>query len=121
MLSVLFVTTYCIALFYLNTVTCDFEMVILHTSDMHGRFEETERNAGMCKPENEKKTCVGGFARIAHEVRAFRRFHKEGQEVLFLNAGDTYMGSLLFSLFRGYISRELINVLRPDTVVCRAI
>lgn len=96
-------------------------MVILHTNDMHGRFEQTERNSGTCKLKNRNKKCVGGFARISHELRMFREFHREGQEVLFLNAGDTYVGTAWFSLYKGKIGFDFVNALKPDAIVSRTI
>lgn len=86
---------------------------------MHGRFEETEKNYGTCKPKNRNKKCVGGFARLAHEIRNFRQFHKEGQEVLFLNAGDTYTGTIWYSVYRSRICRDFINILEPDVIVSK--
>lgn len=92
-------------------------MVILHTNDMHSRFEETERNCGTCKVKNRGKKCVGGFARLAHELKTFRRFHKRNQAVLFLNAGDTFTGTTWFTVFKAKIVTEFINYLKPDAIV----
>lgn len=102
----------------INVEYCDIQFVILHTNDMHGRFEETERNSGTCKKNNGSKACVGGFARLAHEVRGIRNDTAGSRkEVLFLNAGDTYTGTSWFTLFKSNITTEFINALQFDVLV----
>lgn len=110
-----------------SSVIGEFDLVILHNNDMHGRFEETERNSGTCKEQNRNKTCVGGMARTAYVVRKFRQAAADGTgpEVLFLNAGDTYVGTTWYSLYTYNISTEFLNALDPDAIVsisfCRVI
>lgn len=120
MLTVRWILNFGVFLVLFYSALCDFNVVVLHTNDMHGRFEETEKNYGTCKLKNRNKKCVGGFARLAHEIRNFRRFHKEGQEVLFLNAGDTYTGTIWYSVHRSKICTEFINLLEPDVIVSRS-
>jgi len=44
------------------------EFIILHSNDMHARFEQTNVNSGPCLPEDANTNkCYGGFARVAHE------------------------------------------------------
>ncbi|XP_074040386.1 protein 5NUC isoform X2 [Leptinotarsa decemlineata] len=102
----------------LGAALCDFDLLILHNNDMHSRFEETEPNSGTCKPENKNRSCVGGFARVVHEVRRYRKLAQEnkGPPVLFLNAGDTYVGTVWYNLFTWNISQQSINILQPDAV-----
>lgn len=40
----------------------DFNLVILHNNDMHGRFEETERNSGTCQEANRNVSCIGEYS-----------------------------------------------------------
>lgn len=119
MLSVRWVIGIWLFMFSFYSVLCDFEVVVLHTNDMHARFEETERNSGTCKVKNRKKNCVGGFARLAHEIRHFRKFPKKDQGVLFLNAGDTFTGTAWFSVSKANIVTDFINILKPDVIVSR--
>jgi 5'-nucleotidase len=37
--------------------------------------------------------------------------------VLFLNAGDTYSGSIWFSLYKENITAEFLNAIKPDAMV----
>lgn len=99
--------------------SADFDLLILHNNDMHGRFEETEKNSGTCREDHRNVSCVGGFARVAHEVRRYRNLAKAGKgpEVLYLNAGDTYVGTVWFTLFTWNITYRFINALEPDVMV----
>lgn len=99
-----------------NCVHSALELVILHTNDMHGRFDETSKNSGTCKEKNRGKNCIGGFARLAHEIRRIKS-DVTGKEVLFLNAGDTYTGTTWFAMYRENITVEFMNALKPDVMV----
>lgn len=98
----------------------NFKMIILHNNDMHARFEQTSRISGKCRKEDaDSNKCYGGIARVAHEVREYRRraTAKEIPDVLYLNAGDTYTGTPWFSLFKDNITSAFLNVLKPDAIV----
>ncbi|XP_056630201.1 protein 5NUC-like isoform X2 [Diorhabda sublineata] len=101
---------------FLLPVLCNFDLLILHNNDIHGRFEETEKNSGTCQSKNKNRTCVGGFARIAHEVRKYRKAaaDQSGPEVLFLNAGDTFIGTVWYTVHTWNISSTFLNVISPD-------
>ena len=97
-----------------------FKMIILHNNDMHARFEQTGMFSDKCKKDaaaNNK--CYGGFARVAHEVREYRRKadNNEIPPVLYLNAGDTYTGTPWFSLYKNNITADFLNILKPDAIV----
>jgi 2',3'-cyclic-nucleotide 2'-phosphodiesterase (5'-nucleotidase family) len=80
----------------------NFKLIILHNNDMHARFEQTNMLSSRCKEQDEvNQKCYGGFARVAHEVREYRRRAKLGEipSVLYLNAGDTYTGENCSSQF----------------------
>lgn len=96
------------------------KFIVLHNNDMHGRFEQTGRLSDVCRQSDaESNNCYGGFARIANVVRDYRRRAKAGEipSVLYLNAGDTYTGTVWFALFKENISAEFMNVLKPDAMV----
>ncbi|XP_066153260.1 protein 5NUC-like isoform X2 [Euwallacea fornicatus] len=95
----------------------DFSLVLLHNNDMHGRFEETESNSGTCQKDHRNNTCIGGMARTAHVVRSFKEQEAQGgPPVLFLNAGDTFVGTTWFSVFTWNISSAFMNLLKPDAI-----
>ncbi|XP_070135259.1 protein 5NUC-like isoform X3 [Drosophila bipectinata] len=93
-----------------------FEFIILHTNDMHARFEQTNFRSGTCSKEDAKKNkCCGGFARVAYQVRKHRKEAESGGlPVIFLNGGDTYTGTAWFTLFKHEIVTAFMNKLAPE-------
>lgn len=92
----------------------EFEIRIVHTNDMHARFEETSKVSSACSPkEKAAGECYGGFARLATLIRQFRN---SGTKTIFLNAGDTYQGSIWFNVFKWEIVSKFLNILAPDAI-----
>lgn len=62
---------------------------------------------------------LGGMARTAHVVRAYRERAAQGTgpPVIFLNAGDSFVGTTWFSVFTWNITSAFINLLEPDAIV----
>ncbi|XP_017868238.1 PREDICTED: protein 5NUC-like isoform X1 [Drosophila arizonae] len=100
----------------INQVT---EFTIIHNNDIHARFEQTNKYGAVCTQEDANMNkCFGGVARIAHVVRKYREEAKNGgNPVLYLNAGDTFTGTLWFTIFKDKIASTLLNKLQPD-VLC---
>ncbi|XP_002092432.3 protein 5NUC isoform X2 [Drosophila yakuba] len=94
------------------------EFIILHNNDMHARFEQTSVTSGTCsKEEANTDQCYGGFARVAYEVRKYRKEAEEGgKPVFYLNAGDTYTGTAWFTVFKDNITSAFLNKLSPDAI-----
>lgn len=92
------------------------KLLILHNNDMHAKFEEVTPKANKCDDVERNKTCVGGFARLAHEVRRYREEgeKEQGRHVLFLNAGDTFVGSDWYVVHKWKICADFLNALKPD-------
>ncbi|KAL2740481.1 protein 5NUC-like [Vespula squamosa] len=92
-----------------------FTLHIVHTNDMHARFEETSRlSAPICsKQDAAESKCYGGFARIATLVRQARN---SSIPTLFLNAGDTYQGSVWYNIYKWKIVAKFLNILAPDAI-----
>lgn len=103
-----------------HTKDGNFELIILHNNDMHARFEQTSALSGTCtETEKNEGKCYGGFARVAHEIRKYRKQAEDGEipSVLYLNAGDTYTGTPWFSIFKDNITASFLNLLKPDAIV----
>ncbi|KAH8254825.1 hypothetical protein KR032_012426, partial [Drosophila birchii] len=94
------------------------EFIILHNNDMHARFEQTNVNSGTCSEEDANTDqCYGGFARVAYEVRKYRKEAQEGgTPVFYLNAGDTYTGTAWFTVYKDKIASAFLNKLSPDAI-----
>lgn len=81
----------------------------------YSRFEETSEISSICaKKQSKEGKCFGGFARIATLVRQAR---SSSNNTLFLNAGDTYQGSTLFTVHKWKIVSKFLNILNPDAIV----
>ncbi|XP_061392982.1 protein 5NUC-like [Musca vetustissima] len=92
------------------------EFIILHNNDMHSRFEQTDAKSGKCAEQLAKEDkCYGGFARVAHLVRKYRKEAEEGgMPVVYLNAGDTSAGTIWYFRFKDDIATAFLNKLLPD-------
>ncbi|KAL3272474.1 hypothetical protein HHI36_013954 [Cryptolaemus montrouzieri] len=104
-------------LIYVQVSGQNLDILLLHTNDMHGKFEEITPKANSCHDMEKNKTCVGGFARLAHEIRKYRKWGEENsKKVLFLNAGDTFVGSDWYSVHKWRICSEFLNALNIDVL-----
>ena len=75
----------------LNEDDTSFKIRVLHTNDLHSRFDEVTLSGSKCKDRDRRKNvCVGGVARIKHEVDRIKNEHHPDDNVLFLNAGDFF-------------------------------
>ena len=64
---------------------------VLHTNDLHSRFDEVTKSGSKCKEKDRKSNmCYGGVARLKYMVNHIRNQHKPDDNVLFLNAGDFF-------------------------------
>ena len=85
-----------------------------NNTDIH-RFEQTSKLSSVCSAKEAKeKKCYGGFARLATLIRQAR---KSSVPCLFLNAGDTYQGSIWYNVYKWKIVAKLMNLLAPNATV----
>lgn len=90
---------------FVSSSLCEnFQLIILHNNDMHGRFEQ--------------ENGWGGFARTAEYIITKRAEALEGKipPVLFLNAGDIFTGTIWFSVHRWKIAAAFIRTLNPEVM-----
>ena len=74
-----------------ETEVGDLKIRVLHTNDLHSRFDEVTISGSKCKVKDKKKNlCYGGVARIKYMVDQIRNQQKPDENVLFLNAGDFF-------------------------------
>lgn len=92
----------------------EFTIRIVHTNDMHARFEETSQLSTACTPADSKAgKCYGGFARIATLIRQAK---SELPSTIFLNAGDTYQGTAWYNVYKWKAVTWFMNLLAPDAI-----
>ena len=75
-----------VAVLLLLAVKCisAFELTVLHTNDLHSRFDEVTASGANCKA---KLGCFGGVARIKYVADSIRKSHPN---TVFLNGGDLF-------------------------------
>lgn len=110
-------TTSALVICVLNVVSAvAFELTILHTNDVHARFEQYTRRDGRCNRKDETGTagCFGGLARRATLIKEIRN---QTSNVLLLDAGDQYQGTPWFYYYKGSAACHFMNALRYDAMV----
>ncbi|MET3591923.1 5'-nucleotidase [Mesorhizobium shonense] len=94
----------------------DYTLNILHFNDWHSRIEGNNKYESTCSAEEETKgECIGGAGRLITAI-AQERKKLEGQNVLLLNAGDSFQGSLFYITYKGAAEEEFLNQMKPDAV-----
>ncbi|XP_075233039.1 protein 5NUC-like isoform X2 [Lycorma delicatula] len=96
-----------------NYVSAEFKLTVLHTNDMHARFEETNELSNKCADVDKKLgKCFGGFARLRQAVKMYTEdAESRGRHVLFLNAGDSFQGTPYYNLFKWKIVAKMTDIL----------
>ena len=93
-----------------------FKLNILHINDMHSRVESISRFNSTCSVEDEGEgKCFGGFGRLATKVWQRRKeIEDAGENVVTLDAGDQFQGSLFYTTYRGKAEGEFMNKIGFD-------
>ncbi|XP_077018471.1 5'-nucleotidase [Tamandua tetradactyla] len=90
--------------------TSAWELTILHTNDLHSRLEQTSEDSGKCVNAS---LCVGGVARLFTKVKQIRAAEPN---VLLLDAGDQYQGTIWFTVYKGAEVVYFMNALSYDAM-----
>ncbi|MBZ9660186.1 5'-nucleotidase C-terminal domain-containing protein [Mesorhizobium sp. ESP-6-4] len=94
----------------------DYTLNILHFNDWHSRIEGNNKYESTCSADEETKgECIGGAGRLITAI-AQERKKLEGQNLLLLNAGDSFQGSLFYITYKGAAEEEFLNQIKPDAV-----
>lgn len=88
-----------------------FELTLLHTNDNHARIEETSEDSGKCPARG---PCFAGVARRFTKMSEIREKEKN---VLFLDAGDQFQGTVWFNYYKGAEAAHFMNKLGYDAMV----
>jgi len=89
----------------------DFTLTILHTNDTHSHIEEYDGSTTTCPVESEAAgLCIGGVARRATLIADLRASAPDDNAIL-IDAGDSFNGTLYFSVYKGEESARFMNLL----------
>ena len=89
----------------------EYKLTILHVNDLHSRVESINKYDSTCSAEDEGEgKCFGGYARLATAVKERRQAAaNDGRNVVLLDAGDEFQGSLFYSTYKGAAAAEFMN------------
>lgn len=85
-----------------------FDLTILHTNDTHSFAAGISKRSTPClRDEN----CYGGYARLVYAVSQEKKSH---DNVLFLDAGDSWQGTLFFKTYGPQLIEEFAQTIGWD-------
>ena len=96
----------------------EYSLTILHINDLHSRLEPINKYDSTCSPEDDAKgECFGGVARIKAKIDERRAALSEaGRNVITLDAGDQFQGSLFYTTYKGAAAAEFMNAIGFDAM-----
>ncbi len=93
----------------------DYTLRILHTNDVHARVDQVTRSGSYCTPKDATdKKCFGGYARIYSKIQELRA---SAPNVLVLDAGDRFQGSLFYTKAKGDALKPFVNRMGYDAII----
>ncbi|XP_045197744.2 5'-nucleotidase-like isoform X2 [Mercenaria mercenaria] len=98
-----------ILLLYSFSVSSGFKLTVLHTNDIHSRFEQFNKYGAECSVNDAREgNCFGGVARRHTKIQEIRDSH---ENVLLLDAGDQFLGTIWSKVHRGRATAFFLNQL----------
>lgn len=102
---------------FAGTAQAEMVLHILHTNDVHSRIEQINGSDSTCNDEQAAADeCFGGMARIASKVAELRDQIQAEGNVIVLDAGDQYQGSLFYTTYKGIEVVEFMNAISYDAM-----
>ena len=101
-----------------GTAWADYTLHVLHINDLHSRVEPINRFNSTCSPEdNAEGECFGGVARVHTMINQLRdELTAAGENVIVLDAGDQFQGSLMYTTYKGAAEAEFMNMIGFDVM-----
>lgn len=85
----------------------DYSITILHTNDVHARFEPISKYDSGCSEEsNAEGKCFGGYARLATAIATERAASNNS---ILVDGGDQFQGTLFYTYYKGQLAAEMMN------------
>ena len=101
-----------------GSAAADYTLHVLHINDLHSRIESINKYDSTCNAEAEVEgECFGGVARLATKVAELRgALVADGQNVVLLDAGDQFQGSLMYTTYKGAAAAEFMEKIGFDAM-----
>jgi 5'-nucleotidase/UDP-sugar diphosphatase len=92
----------------------EFHLSVLHTNDVHARLLPIDKLDQTCDDSKlGQGVCFGGLARRVAKVKALRAAK---QNVILLDAGDQFQGTLFYNRYKGDEAKAAMNLMRYDAM-----
>lgn len=109
-------TTTCALALSAGMAHADYTLHIIHINDLHSRIEPINRFDSTCNAEdNAAGECFGGVARVITKINELRA-ELDGENVIVLDAGDQYQGSLMYTTYKGDVEAEFAEIVGFDAM-----
>lgn len=97
-------------------IIAEFTLTVIHNNDLHCSYLPINPtfNSECLNYVNNSK-CVAGVARIVTKVKEIRQQYSN-ENILFLNAGDEFQGTVFYSLFKSKIVSDFIQKIQYDAM-----
>lgn len=95
----------------LSAAAARYRLLVLHTNDMHSRFDQIDAIGAECGVSGAH--CYGGFPRLKTAVDRERR---RNDGALFLNAGDTFQGTAYYTFLKWRAVQRMVRTLGIDVM-----
>ncbi|WP_372886395.1 bifunctional UDP-sugar hydrolase/5'-nucleotidase [Shimia sp.] len=95
-----------------SVAAAEFNLTILHTNDFHARFEPISKyDSGCSAQSNLDGECFGGSARL---VTAVAEARARAGNVILVDGGDQFQGTLFYTYYKGRVAAEMMNRMGYD-------
>jgi 5'-nucleotidase / UDP-sugar diphosphatase len=99
---------------HVSALARDFHLSVLHTNDVHARLLPIDKSDQTCNDDKwGKNECFGGLARRASKIKELR---DTKENVLLLDAGDQFQGTLFYNHYKGEEAAQAMNLLGYDAM-----
>src|SRR6056297_49335 len=94
----------------------EYTLHVIHINDLHSRIEPINRFDSTCSAEdNAEDKCFGGVARVKTMIDELRA-ELDGENVIVVDAGDQYQGSLMYTTYKGDVAAEMMEKIGFDVM-----
>ncbi|HMO08560.1 MAG TPA: bifunctional metallophosphatase/5'-nucleotidase [Paracoccaceae bacterium] len=101
-----------------GSAQADYTLHVLHINDLHSRIEQVNAGGSTCSAADAAENkCFGGVGRLATKINELRDgLRAEGKNVIVLDAGDQFQGSLMFTTYKGAVEAEMMMKIGFDAM-----
>ena len=99
-----------------GVAAADYTLHVLHINDLHSRVEPINKYDSTCGAEDDAEgKCFGGVARLKTLLDT-KRAELAGENVVVLDAGDQFQGSLMYTTYKGAAEAEFMEAIGFDVM-----